>query len=222
MATRAMESILKKFHETSTPNISDALDKLSVRGGCEGISSRVEQLKLVGRAFTVHYIPVSHTSKGSIGDFLDDVKAGEVVVIDNAGRTYCTVWGDIMTFAAKKRGVAGTVIDGACRDLDEIKKMQYPVFSRAKFMVTGKDRVQVESVGKPVSISGVQVKPGDIIVGDDSGVVVVPSELEQEVVTIVEDILKTESAIMKDLSEGKSLAETRARHKYHMLQRPSS
>lgn len=91
------------------------------------------------------------------------------MVIDNGGRTYCTVWGDLMTIDASQRGLAGTVIDGVCRDVPGIKRCRYPIFTRGCYMVTGKDRVQVDAVDVPVAISGVQVKPGDLAKGDDTG-----------------------------------------------------
>jgi 4-hydroxy-4-methyl-2-oxoglutarate aldolase len=215
-----MEELLKTFREASTSNISDALDRLSIRGGCEGVLSQVDAPRMVGTAFTVRYVPADPVSKGSVGDFLDDVKSGEVVVIDNGGRTYCTVWGNIMTFAAARKGIAGTVIDGVCRDLEEVKTMQYPIFSRGRYMMTGKDRVQVEAVGEPISISGVHVKPGDIVVGDDSGVIVVPNEVAEKVMELVREVSNTEALIIEDLQKGLSLKEARARHRYHTLQRP--
>lgn len=217
-----MEELLETFRNASTSNISDALDRLSIRGGCEGIFPQFETPRMVGRAFTVRYVPADPVNTGSVGDFLDDVKRGEVVVIDNGGRTYCTVWGNIMTFAAAGRGVAGTVIDGVCRDIEEVKNMHYPIFSKGKYMMTGKDRVQVEAIGEPVSISGVHVKPQDIIVGDDSGVIVVPNEVAEKVAEIVRGISNTEAAIIEDIQNGLSLREARARHKYHTLQRPPS
>ena len=83
---------------------------------------------------------------GTVGDFIDDVAAGDVVVIDNGGRTDCTVWGDIMTQYAGAHRFAATVIDGVCRDVNKALGDGYPLFSRGRFMRTGKDRVQVGAV----------------------------------------------------------------------------
>ena len=127
----------------------------------QGILPVVPGVKAVGEAFTVNYRPCG-VVKGTVGDFLDDVAPGQVVVLDNGGRTYGTVWGDIMTVYAQKRGVAGTVIDGVCRDLPRILDVRYPIFTRGRFMVTGKDRVELDGLNVPVSVSDVQVRPGDI------------------------------------------------------------
>ncbi len=109
-----------------------------------------------------------------MGDYIDDVPSGSVVVLDNSGRTDCTVWGDILTGVASRRGIAGTVINGVCRDVARARSIGYPVFSRGSYMRTGKDRVEVDRMDVPVSLGEVQVRPGDILVGDGDGVVVIP------------------------------------------------
>jgi 4-hydroxy-4-methyl-2-oxoglutarate aldolase len=105
------------FRELPTAAISDALDSLGLAGQCLGILPLDRQIRLVGRAFTVRYRAAGTVTQGTVGDYIDDVKAGEVCVLDNGGRLDCTVWGDILTMAAHKRAVAGTVINGVCRDV---------------------------------------------------------------------------------------------------------
>lgn len=215
---RPPKRVIEEFLKLPTPNVSDALDRFKIRGGCEGILPIVEGAKLVGPAFTLKYIPVGVTP-GTVGDFIDVAKPGDVIVIDNGGRTYCTVWGDLLTVTAVKRGIAGTVIDGACRDVPKIRQLRYPIFTRGRFMMTGKDRVQLEAMNLPVSISSVQVRPGDLVVGDDSGIVVVPKEKIEEVLAIAKDIASSEDYIEKEVMAGCTLVEARKKHKYHELQR---
>ncbi|MBC8246192.1 MAG: RraA family protein, partial [Deltaproteobacteria bacterium] len=155
---KVSDDIINKFKGLDATGVSDALDRLGISGGCHGISPIVAGAKAVGPAFTVSYVPCG-VEKGTVGDFLDDVEPGQIVVLDNAGRTYCTVWGDIMTVYSQKKGVAGTVIDGVCRDLPRILETGYPIFSRGRFMMTGKDRVEVAGINVPVSIGNVQVCP---------------------------------------------------------------
>ena len=192
-----MKDVIARFKALDTTCVSDALDKLGVSGGAYGIKPVLSGQKICGAAFTVRYVPCRPT-KGSVGDFLDDVKPGEVVVIDNGGRDYCTVWGDIMSVVAKKAGVEGTVIDGVCRDIPAMREIGYPMFSKGYYMVTGKDRVEVESVNTTVSLSGVSVAPGDIILGDDSGIVVIPQTCAKEVLKIAEQINDTEQFILRN------------------------
>jgi len=212
-----MEDLIEKFKEMDTTCISDALDRLGIKCGCEGIIPIVSGSKAVGTAFTVKYRPCG-VEKGTVGDFMDDVQPGQVIVLDNGGRTYGTVWGDIMTFYAQRRGIAGTVIDGVCRDLPRILESKYPIYTRGRFMVTGKDRVEVDGINVPVSISNVQVKPDDIILCDDTGVVVVPAEKAEEVLAIAIEIDETEQKILELLAQGMTLREARKQMGYHKLQ----
>jgi 4-hydroxy-4-methyl-2-oxoglutarate aldolase len=207
--------------EHSTATISDALDKLGRPGSLHGIAPLFNGARLCGRAFTVRYT-ASGTPAGTVGDYLDDVEPGQVVVIDNAGRTDCTVWGDILTAMASDRRVAGTVIDGVCRDVERALGVEYPIFSRGRFMRTEKDRVEVSDVGRPVSVAGVQVRAGDLLIGDADGVVVVAQEIEDEVLRICNEISTREAGIVEDVLAGSSLADARARHGYHLLQRRES
>src|SRR3954470_22270981 len=98
-----------------TTALSDAMDRLGIAGQCLGIKPLDHGMRLTGRAFTILYGPSGKPS-GTVGDYIDDVPAGGIVVLDNGGRENTTVWGDILTWIANQRGVAGTVIDGACRD----------------------------------------------------------------------------------------------------------
>ncbi|MDA4122442.1 MAG: RraA family protein [Thaumarchaeota archaeon] len=216
-----MPTTRSRLSRASTSNISDALDKLGLPGACEGIVPMVEGVRMIGPAFTAKYVPYDRKSPGTVGDFLDSVGRGKVVVIDNAGRTGCTVWGDIMTTYAVKKRLTGTLIDGVCRDIDGIRGFAYPVFARGHFMRTGKGRVQVESTEKPVMISGVKVRPGDLVVGDVNGVVVVPAERADEVAQVSDGIAEAEEGIVEDIGRGVTLAEARKEHGYHTLQSKS-
>lgn len=211
------KSIVAGFSKLDTPSVSDAMDRLGVTGGLLGIKPVVPGTSFCGSAFTVRYTPCGEV-KGNVGDFLDEVQEGQVVVIDNAGREHCTVWGDLMTVTAGRNKVAGTVIDGVCRDLPVIREHAYPIFTKGAYMVTGKDRVYVDGVNIPVSIAGVQVKPGDILMGDDSGALVVPLERAAEVLKLALEIEAKEQQIMEQIRKGSTLKNARASVGYHSLQ----
>lgn len=212
-----MDSLIARFEKLDTTCVSDAMDKLGTECAAYGVKPMRFGEKICGRAFTVHYMPCGAVS-GTVGDFLDDVAPGQVIVIDNAGRDDCTVWGDIMAKTAKKMGIAGTVIDGVCRDVPAILSCGYPVFSKGYYMRTGKDRVYVDAVNVPVTLAGMQVLPNDIILGDDSGVVVIPQALAERVVEIAEEIDAKEQAILALVAQGHTLKEARAEMGYHHLQ----
>ena len=212
-----MRNIIEEFKKLDTSTISDALDKLGIVGQCLGIKSINPAWKIAGRAFTIKYGPVD-IEKGTVGDFIDDVTPGDIVVLDNQGRLDCTVWGDILTGVAKRRGIAGTVIDGVCRDTNRSLELDYPMFSVNRYMRTGKDRVQVDAVGGPISIANVRVRQGDIIVGDADGVVAIPKELEDKVLAIALEIEAAEDQIREATEKGMRLDEARRLFKYHSLQ----
>ena len=212
-----MDQIIERFKKLDTTCVSDAMDKIGIECSVYGVKPIQRGEKICGRAFTVHYVPCGAV-KGTVGDFLDDVEPGQVIVIDNAGRDNCTVWGDIMAKTAKKYGIAGTVIDGVCRDIPAVLECQYPIFSKGYYMRTGKDRVYVDAVNVPVTLSDIQVCPGDIVLGDDTGVVVIPQSRAEEVAEIAENIDRKEQEILELVAKGHKLKEARAMTGYHHLQ----
>ncbi len=200
-----------------TASLSDALDRLGIEGQAIGVAATAGPADLVGRAFTVRMLPAG-TSGGSVGDYIDDVPAGYVVVIDNQGRPDQTVWGDILTSVASQTGIAGTVIDGVCRDTVRAIELDYPIFARGNTMRTGKDRVTAEAYNEPIQIAGIRVEPNDWLRGDADGVVVVAAKHVGEVLDIAEQISLIEQQIRDQTADGTPLSQARASLGYHQLQ----
>lgn len=212
-----MDALVEGFRKLAAASISDALDRLQIPGQAQGIASLKLGYRIVGRAFTVRYLPVG-AAKGTVGDYVDDVPPGGVIVLDNGGRLDCTVWGDILTTVAARRKIAGTVIHGVCRDVAGSLAVDYPIFSRGKFMRTGKDRVEVDNINIPASLGEVQVRPNDIVVGTDDGVLVVPQEKASTVLEIAQSIGEAEEKIIAAVKAGSRLDEARKANNYHHLQ----
>lgn len=208
---------LLRAAKLDTTSLSDALDRLGIAGQCLGIKPLDHRFRMTGRAFTILYGPAG-SPPGSVGDYIDEVPPGSVVVLDNGGRENATVWGDILTWVAHKRGVSGTVIDGACRDTHLSRDLGYPIYSRSYSMRTGKDRVQVERMNCPVNIGDARVHLGDLLRGDADGVVVIPKEHEDKILAAAEEIDRAEAQIRAFVNEGMALAEARKRLGYHQLQ----
>jgi regulator of RNase E activity RraA len=211
------DATLARAARLDTTSLSDALDRLGIPGQCLDIRPLDPGFRLTGRAFTILYGPAAKPP-GTVGDYIDDVEPGSVVVLDNGGRANATVWGDILTYVAHRRGVAGTVIDGACRDTHLCRELGYPIYSRSYSMRTGKDRVQVEGVNVPVNIGDARVAPGDLLRGDADGVLVIPRAHEEAVLAAAEEIDATEQQIRAAIDAGKTLAEARRALGYHQLQ----
>ena len=213
----ATDSNVERASRLDATAISDAMDRLGVAGQCLGIKPLDHRFRLTGRAFTILYGPAGNPP-GTVGDYIDDVEPGGIVVLDNGGREDATVWGDILTWVAHERRIGGTVIDGACRDTHLAYELNYPMFSRSYSMRTGKDRVQVEAMGGPVKIGHACCEAGDILRGDSDGVVVIPKAHELAILDTAEEIDLIENQIRRAVQQGMSLREARAQHGYHSLQ----
>jgi len=225
---KSLLKIINQLREFSTSEISDSLNRFGVKGGLEGIKPVVLGKKIVGPALTVRKLPADAVKpKKGAGDYLDIARKGDVIVIDNGGRLDCTVFGDILAASCKQAGLEGTIIYGCCRDVASLKEMDYPIFSKGTYMQTGKDMTQYDALNIPIGIYNVLVEPGDIIVGDDSGVLVVPQELAEKVLAAAKEIGEAENLIKKSTEKGLdledahlSLSEARKKYGYFDLQKP--
>ncbi len=187
----------KAFSLVSTPNISDAMHKT---GAMIDIKPVKLGFHMVGRALTVRTID---------GDWAKPVEAIDkadketVLVIDvNGGKT--AIWGELATHSAKEKGLAGVVIDGAIRDLDDILKIDIPIYSRYVSPNAGEPKGLGE-IGAEINCGGQTVKNGDWVIGDDSGVVVVPQEIAQEIANRALDVKEHENRIREEIKKGSSL-----------------
>lgn len=211
------DTLAEDLKAIGVTTLSDALDRLAIEGQCLGVMPFDRAMAFAGRAFTVRMVPVG-LSGGSVGDYIDEVKPGEVVVLDNNGRLDATVWGDILTLVADDKGIAGTVIDGVCRDIGRSIELGYPIFARANTMRTGKDRVTADGYNVPVQIAGVRVEPGDWLVGDADGVIAIPAARVDEVMRVAREIAEAEARIRRAVQSGSRLDDARKAARYHALQ----
>ena len=210
---------MRQSRSLSTAEVSDALDYFNLPGSALGIRPVAGPARLFGRAFTIRFAPIDPSEPGTVGDFIDRLEPGTVVVLDNGGRRDCTVWGGILSRLAAHKQIAGSVIHGVCRDTAEADEAGYPLYALGRFMRTGKDRVQVEAYEQPVMLGDVRVAHGDLLIGDADGVVVVPQRRMQEVLTKALETRVLEAQILEAALAGMPLAEARKKYGYHTLQR---
>lgn len=172
------KTIKERLLALDTAAVSDALDSLYISGGLLGIKPQVSGKKIAGPAFTVQYEACTPEKNRfmNAGNYIDQVPARAVIVVDNGGRLDCTSWGNILTTKAVQKKIAGSVIYGSARDITDIRQMDYPLFSCNIYMVSGKNRARVKAVQCTLDIHGVTVCPGDWVFGDDNGVLVIPGE----------------------------------------------
>lgn len=212
-----MDANVEEFKKLGTSTVSDAMDRLGIIGQPLGIKPLDLSFRVCGRAFTVRTVPVD-VVKGSVGDYIDDVPEGNVVVLDNAGRLDCTVWGDILTIMGHRRRLGGTVIHGVCRDVDRSLELGYPIFSRGNWMRTGKDRVQADGYNVPCSLGEVRVNPGDLLLGDGDGIVVIAQQHENAILQAAKEVDEAEERIRQEIAKGTPLLQARTMMGYHQLQ----
>ncbi|NMK48888.1 RraA family protein [Achromobacter sp. Bel] len=210
---------LTRARSLSTAEVSDALDYYKLPGSALGIRPVAGPSRLFGHAYTVRFAPIDDAQPGTVGDFIDRLAPGSVAVLDNGGRMDCTVWGGILSRLAAHKNIAGTVVHGVCRDTAEADDANYPLYARGAFMRTGKDRVQVQAYEEPVALGDVRVCPGDLVIGDADGVVVVPRARIQEVLEKALETRALESEILDAAFNGMPLADARKQFGYHTLQR---
>ncbi len=192
------KSELKKaFSLVSTPNITDAMHK---QGAIQGIRPIKLGFHMVGKALTVRTVD---------GDWakpieaIDKAEKGDIIVVDvGGGKT--AIWGELATWSAKLKGLTGVVIDGAVRDLDDLIKIDFPIFSRHISSNAGEPKGFGE-IGAEIMCGNQTIKTGDWIIGDDSGVVVVPQEIAQEIANRALDVKEHENRIREEIKSGGSL-----------------
>lgn len=200
----------RRFEALSTTNVSDAMDALGIRGATYGIRPMWHTMdRVLGPAVTLKMTAAGETKgKYHLGvKAIDEAQAGDVIVVDNGGRIDTSCWGGVLATGAKTKGVSGVVIDGACRDLDECVEVGFSVYARGTVVATARGRVQEEATNVMVQFGGVQVRPGDIVMGDKSGVVVVPAERVDEVLAKAEALFQKEEAMVAMIREGRTMTE---------------
>lgn len=170
---------------------------------CSGVRAMTSAGHLVGTAFTVQCRPGDNLA---IHRAIYMAEPGDVLVVAVDGHTEAGLWGEIMTVAAIERGIKGLVTDGAVRDVEAINRLGFPVFARAVCM-RGTRKDDLGTVAQPISIGGVAVSPGDVVIGDSDGIVVVPQHRAAEVCDLSRLRQEKEETIKRRLREGKSTLE---------------
>lgn len=206
--------LVEGFKDLATSTIANALEDLGIDGVLPEIKCVAPGLRCAGPAVTIRE---TTGAKGTfppedfrIGHMIDAAAGGDVIVVDNAGHRVST-WGGMASYAASLKGVAGLLVDGAVRDLEEIVEFRFPIFARHLTPTTGKTRLRVEAINTRISVDGVVVNPGDIIVGDGTGVVRVPADKAAETLALAQAFDRDDRQAMEEMREGLSFTEALAK-----------
>ena len=200
------KAIIERLAKLDTCAVSDALDSLALKGATWGIGPLWQCPRIVGRAVTMKIKPAGlqqptqHLGTAPI----EAAKPGDIIVIDNGGQLQFSCWGGLLALSARLKGVSGVVIDGACRDIDEARELNFPVYARGVVPMTARGRIMQESFNQEIQFGGVQCHPGDLVIADGSGVVIIPKEKEEDVVTAAEAIYQKEQEMAAGIRKGHS------------------
>lgn len=208
----AKDSVVEGFKHVALASVSDAVDKVVGQRGFMNYDMRpVVGKSFVGRARTATFTPSDKLPKGtelnlkSATDMIDNAEEGEVgVIVVEDGLNIAGI-GGLMATAAKSRGLAGMVIDGGVRDVEEITNLGLPVFGRSIIPSTAVNRYAAIEKDITVQCAGVTVNPGDIIVAGTDGVVCVPSDKAEEVLKKAQEIDATETKMVPYIKKNKSI-----------------
>jgi len=205
-----MNMMIKQFEELTTGNLSDAMDNLGLqRGVITGLSplTRSDKKRLAGFAFTMKQMQRHQASDGpklaKHSEAINKlVKPGDILVIDAGGRRDVCNGGGLLAMRAKVRGIAGFVINGCYRDIDEVNEFGFPIYARGATPVRSTPDMETVGFELPVEIDGVQIRTGDIIVADRDGVIVIPVRFAQAILDEALSIAENEKSLLQMVCEG--------------------
>jgi len=208
-----------RLEKLATSNLSDALDKLGLVGAVIGIVPQWGKTKIIGRAVTIRMIAAGAVeSKAHLGvDAIVSCQTGDVIVIDNRGDLNNNCWGEILSMGALKKGVAGVLVDGAVRDVDTCEVFGFPIHARGTVPITARGRIVQEAWNIPIRLGNVALRPGDVVVGDVNGVVVIAINKLDAVVAAAESIAAKEHAMVQALRAGRDMIEVDREFNYEQM-----
>jgi regulator of RNase E activity RraA len=210
----AASDILQKLYSGV---VADVLDSLGYRNQC--LPSHIRPLTPLNRvagvvfpvkAITVDQIPTKPYELEIAA--VDAVQRGEVLVVDAGDDRTSAFWGELLTTACAYKGVSGVVMTACTRDMWKIKELNFPVFGIGFHPADSKGRVDVISIGEPVAIGGVQARRGDLILGDEDGVVVIPQEVADQALRLAQEKVAGENLARADLAAGVPMGEVFRKH----------
>jgi regulator of RNase E activity RraA len=197
--------LLDQCADVDVSTWSDALDQIGIQGVLQGITQRSGQGRMAGFAVTARQTPspLGVVEKGdfAVGRLVQSTGPGLVLMVDVGGQPISTL-GGLAALACSQRGAQGVIVDGACRDLQEIQITGLWVATRWVAPTTGKGRLKLQPMGQPVTVGGVRVENGDLVVGDDSGIVVVPKQHLRDALSHAQAIQKVDMALEERLRKG--------------------
>jgi len=217
VTTKTTSETRERFLSLYTGAIADILDKNGFRYQVlpNSLTAFTMAHRVAGPAFTGQGYPCASTADDDTPTrlaMLDSITPGTVSVWACGGSSDCAHWGEIMSTAARERGCTGAVVDGGVRDLDYINAMGYPVFARFRSSASSIGRWNIREYQISIKVGNTIIHPGDFVLGDIDGVVVVPRDIVMDVLTAAEDVYRREGAMRDELRRGVSIKDAYAKY----------
>jgi regulator of RNase E activity RraA len=197
--------------------VADALDEAGYTSQSPRVALRPLSLNgtLVGRAKTTLWVDMAHEDPRPYELELravDSCQADDVFIAAGAGSMRSAIWGELLSTAARNRGCVGAIVDGATRDIAKIEAIKFPVFARGTCPLDSRNRHRVVEVDVPVQIDSVCFSPGDLVVADADGVVVVPRKVEDQIIRAAWEKVDTENQVRSAIQSGRGATEAFSRY----------
>jgi 4-hydroxy-4-methyl-2-oxoglutarate aldolase len=200
-----MDDVTTRLARLDSCAVSDALDKLALRGVATGLQRLTTDRRISGRVITVKLeaedgLAVASRHLGTTA--IEASQPGDVIVIEQRTGIEAASWGGNLSLAAQLRQIAGVIVDGPVRDIDEAQSYDFPLFARSRTPHTARGRIVETGTNVPIIVSGIAVSPGDFVVADGTGVVFVTPRDIEAVLDAAEAIATRERAMVVALREG--------------------
>lgn len=211
------QKIISQYLNVSVPNVSDALDKLGLVGSTENILPIYPCAKIAGPAATLKYVPFGVAEESTVLGTLKAIVhggAGSVLVVDSSENPTVNSLGGVAGATAKHHGLAGCVTDGVVRDVDEYKIYGLPVYARGIAQQSVRGRSSCAGYGMPVKLGGILVRPGDFILADENGTIVIPHESIEDVLAFAQKVKATEEKVIAQIRAGADPVEAHVQVNY--------
>jgi len=199
--------------------VSDALDKLGLKGSVTGLERFSTDRRIAGRVVTVTLAAAEGRSntRHLCTAAIEAAQPGDVIVVEQRTGIDAASWGGNLALGAKMRDVAGVIVEGPARDLDDCRKLDFPVYARSHTARTARGRIVEVATNEPITVGDVTVTPGDYVLADASAVVFVRAAEIERVVATAESIMAREEAMAQALREGKPISQVMGANYEHML-----
>jgi regulator of RNase E activity RraA len=217
-------ALVKRLARLDTCAVSDALDRLGLRGVAFGLRRLAGTHSFAGRVITVTLGPADGATapRHLCTTAVDMGGAGDVIVVEHHAHQEAAGWGGILSYAAKRNGIEGVIVDGMCRDIDEAAGLDFPVVGLGAVPATARSRVMETACQDPIVVRGIRVYPHDFVLADGSGVVFVKAARALEVLELAESLAERERQMVERLRAGEPVSAVMGHQYESMLDKNAS